>query len=72
MLTPAVLADATADLTPAWFTAALREGGVLGSEAALEKVEAGLYGTSQPARSRAPTSATPDLRPAHSTKEKSS
>jgi hypothetical protein len=47
MPTSAVLADTTADLTPAWFTAALRDGGTLGPEDAVEKVEAGLYGTGQ-------------------------
>jgi hypothetical protein len=30
MPTSAVLADATADLTPEWFTVVLREGGALG------------------------------------------
>ncbi len=47
MPTSAVLADTTADLTPAWFTAALRTGGALGPDAAVEKVDAVLYGTGQ-------------------------
>jgi len=47
MPTSAVLADATADLTPEWFTVVLREGGALGPDAAVEKVDAGLYGTGQ-------------------------
>ncbi len=41
------LADTTADLTPAWFTAALRAAGALGADAAVEKVDAVLYGTGQ-------------------------
>lgn len=47
MLTSAVLADTPADLTPEWFSAALREGGALGPAAAVEKVNANLYGTGQ-------------------------
>jgi Ecdysteroid kinase-like family len=47
MSTSAVLADATADLTPAWFTAVLRESGALGLDAAVEKADANLYGTGQ-------------------------
>lgn len=47
MTTAAPLADTTADLTPEWFTVVLREGGALGPDAAVEKVDAGLYGTGQ-------------------------
>jgi Phosphotransferase enzyme family len=47
MTTSAVLADTAADLTPEWFTVVLREGGALGPDAAVEKVDAGLYGTGQ-------------------------
>jgi hypothetical protein len=47
MSTSAVLADAIADLTPAWFTVVLRENGVIGLDAAVEKVDANLYGTGQ-------------------------
>jgi Phosphotransferase enzyme family len=41
------LADSLDDLTPAWFTVALREGGVLAAGAAVESVDAGLFGTGQ-------------------------
>jgi hypothetical protein len=47
MTTSAALADTTADLTAEWFTVVLREGGVLGPDAAVEKVDAVLYGTGQ-------------------------
>jgi Phosphotransferase enzyme family len=47
MLTSTALADSTEDLTPAWFTAALQEGGVLGADDRVEHVDAGLYGTGQ-------------------------
>lgn len=43
----AVLADTPADLTPEWFTAALREGGVLPAGASVATVDAGLFGTGQ-------------------------
>src|SRR2546426_12822956 len=46
MLTVA-LADLTEDLTPAWFTAVLRQGGVLGCDADVVAVDAGRYGTGQ-------------------------
>jgi hypothetical protein len=43
----AELADSTADLTPAWFTAALREGGAIGREVEVTTADAGLFGTGQ-------------------------
>src|ERR1700760_1722363 len=43
----AVLADSTLDLTPEWFTAALREGGVIGPDNQVVAADAGLFGTGQ-------------------------
>lgn len=41
------LADSTDDLTPEWFTAALREGGALGPDGKVASVDANLFGTGQ-------------------------
>jgi hypothetical protein len=43
----AVLADSTADLTPAWFTAALREGSAIGPDTTVARADARLFGTGQ-------------------------
>lgn len=43
----AVLADSTMDLTPAWFTAALREGGAIGPRTEVISADARLFGTGQ-------------------------
>ncbi|CQD20159.1 aminoglycoside phosphotransferase [Mycobacterium lentiflavum] len=43
----AVLADSTLDLTPAWFTAALREGGAIGPHTEVVAADAALFGTGQ-------------------------
>ena len=43
----AVLADSTADLTPAWFTAALREGSAIGPDTEVAGADVQLFGTGQ-------------------------
>ena len=59
------LADSTDDLTPEWFTAALREGGALGPDGKVASVDANLFGTGQFGLVARADSATTVRHPAH-------